>query len=55
MTAERAGAEAVLVLNSVPDGEPSGGLMEMGDDGGRVLPSIPALMVTQVRSLPTLP
>jgi hypothetical protein len=53
MAAERAGAEAVLVLNSVPDGEPSGGLMEMGDDGGRVQPSIPAVMVAQVGRLST--
>ena len=50
MAAERAGAEAVLVFNSIPDGEPSGGLMEMGGDGGAELPSIPAVLVSQVRT-----
>ncbi len=50
MAAERAGAEAVLVFNSVPDGEPSGGLMEMGGDGGAELPGIPAVLVSQVRT-----
>ena len=51
MAAERAGAATVLVFNSVPNGEPSGGLMEMGGDGGRALPSIPAVLVSQVRRL----
>ena len=52
--AERAGAEAVLVMNSVPDGEPSGGLMDMGGDEGRTQPAIPAIMVTQVSSMSSL-
>ena len=49
--AERVGAQAVLVFNSIPDGEPSGGLMEMGGDGGAELPSIPAVLVSQARIL----
>ena len=48
MAAERATAAAVLVFNSVPDGDPSGGLMEMGGDGGAALPTIPAILVSQV-------
>ena len=49
--AERVSAQAVLVFNSIPDGEPSGGLMEMGGDGGAELPSIPAVLVSQARIL----
>ncbi len=37
------------MFNSIPDGEPSGGLMEMGGDGAAEPPSIPAVLVSQVR------
>lgn len=46
MEAQHAGAIWVLMLNDVPDGEPDGGLVEMGGDGSRTNPAIPAVLVS---------
>lgn len=45
LEAQRAGAIWVLVINDVPDRERDGGLVEMGGDGGRSNPAIPAVLV----------